>query len=143
MAPGEFHIVVSVWIRNSRGEWLISKRTPNKEYPLLWECTGGSVLAGEDGLTAALREAKEELGVELAIENGKLFKSISRADRSWPDFVDVWIFDCDWPIDRVVLQEGETCDAMWATTDKIHEMLSNGTFLPRDLIPFVDELLGS
>lgn len=30
MAPGEFHNVVNVWIRNQRGEWLISKRAPSK-----------------------------------------------------------------------------------------------------------------
>lgn len=141
MAPNEFHIVVNVWIRNPRGEWLISKRSPNKEYPLLWECTGGSALAGEDSLTAALREAKEELGVELTAEDGRLFKSICRASRGWPDFVDAWVFNCDWPIDHIVLQDGETCDAMWATTEKIHEMLDSGEFLPRNLIPYIDELL--
>ena len=108
----------------------------------MWECTGGSVVAGEDSLTAALREAEEELGVKLAAENGRLFGSFRRAEYSWPEFVDVWVFGCDWPIDRVMLQEGETCDAMWATSEKIREMMDGGAFVPRYLLPYIDELLG-
>lgn len=60
----EYHLVVHIWIKNDNNEWLISKRTPNKHFPLLWECTGGSALAGEESLTAALREVKEELGIK-------------------------------------------------------------------------------
>ena len=51
----EYHLVVHIWIKNDNNEWLISKRTPNKHFPLLWECTGGSALAGEESLTADLR----------------------------------------------------------------------------------------
>ena len=65
MKSGEYHIVVNVWIRNSKGEWLISKRTPNKHFPLLWEPTGGSAVSGESSFDAAIRETREELGVEL------------------------------------------------------------------------------
>lgn len=31
-----YHLCVHVWIKNDKGEWLISKRTPNKSFPLLW-----------------------------------------------------------------------------------------------------------
>lgn len=31
----------------------------------MWECVGGSVIKGEDSLQGALREAKEEVGVDL------------------------------------------------------------------------------
>lgn len=55
----EYHLVVHIWIKNKSGEWLISKRAPNKFYPLLWECTGGSALAGESSLDAALRRLRK------------------------------------------------------------------------------------
>jgi 8-oxo-dGTP pyrophosphatase MutT (NUDIX family) len=141
MAPDEFHIVVNVWIKNSRGEYLISKRSPGKPYALLWECTGGSAVAGEDSLTAAIREAKEELGVELDTNKGTLIRSFCRAEPGWSDFVDVWLFSCEWPIERVVLQEGETCSAMWVTREKILDMLDRGEFLSRELLPYIDELM--
>ena len=38
---GYYHLVVSVWIQNDCGEYLLSRRHPNKQYPLCWECTGG------------------------------------------------------------------------------------------------------
>ena len=37
---GCYHLVVSVWIINNRGEYLLSQRHPDKPYPLRWECTG-------------------------------------------------------------------------------------------------------
>lgn len=103
MKSGEYHIVVNVWIRNSKGEWLISKRTPNKHFPLLWEPTGGSAVSGESSFDAAIRETREELGVELDPEKGKLFASATRQAKKFPDFLDVWVFEHDCSIDSVVL----------------------------------------
>lgn len=54
----EYHLVISAWIVNSKGQYLLSQRHPNKIYPFFWECTGGSVLASEDSLHGALREVK-------------------------------------------------------------------------------------
>lgn len=135
----EYHLVVHVWIRNSDGEWLISKRTPNKHLPLFWECTGGSVLAGEDSLTGALREVKEELGISLDKDKGSLYKSLKRA--VYQDFCDVWIFEHDCDIKDIVLQEGETCDAMWASSDEILKLIDDGKFIPLDNMQYVFELL--
>ena len=34
-----YHLVVHVWIRNSKGQYLISQRSANRPtYPLMWEC---------------------------------------------------------------------------------------------------------
>jgi 8-oxo-dGTP pyrophosphatase MutT (NUDIX family) len=143
MESGGFHLVVDIWMRNPRGEWLISKRTPNKNFPLMWETTGGSAVAGEDSLTAALREVKEELGVDLNPSDGRLFRSIRRYDCEWPDFVDIWVFACNAPIESIVFQPEETCDAMWATKEQIYALLDRGEFIPRDVIPCIDELLES
>lgn len=117
----EYHLVVHIWIKNKSGEWLISKRAPNKFYPLLWECTGGSALAGESSLDAALREVKEELGIDLPRGSGCLFKSFKRT--VYQDFCDVYVFDYDCSIDDLTFQENETCDAMWASSKEIHRMI--------------------
>ncbi len=39
----------------------------------MWECVGGSVVKGEDSMQGAIREAKEEVGVELNPEKDKSF----------------------------------------------------------------------
>lgn len=126
MRDGDYHLVVHVWIQNSAGEYLISKRTPNKLYPNLWECTGGSAVAGDTSLMAALREVKEELGIDLDPLGGAL---ILRETRS-PDHADIWLFRQEAELRDVVFQEGETCDAKWATKDDIREMLKTGEFVP-------------
>ena len=65
MPENGYHLVVHVWIRNSEGKYLMTKRSANKKtFPLTWECVGGSVLQGEDSFTAALREVREEVGEE-------------------------------------------------------------------------------
>ena len=57
---GLYHLSVSVWIVNQQGQYLLSQRHPKKQYPLYWECTGGSVLSGETSLQGAIREVKED-----------------------------------------------------------------------------------
>ncbi|MBR5797799.1 MAG: NUDIX domain-containing protein, partial [Clostridia bacterium] len=59
LPTGDYHLVVLVLLQNDQGECLITRRAPNKGYPNMWEFTGGSALAGDDSLHAALREAKE------------------------------------------------------------------------------------
>ena len=45
MQPGDYHLIVFVWIFNSRGQLLLTKRSPEKEsYPNLWETTGGAAI---------------------------------------------------------------------------------------------------
>jgi 8-oxo-dGTP pyrophosphatase MutT (NUDIX family) len=36
----------------------------------MWECVGGSVVKGEESLQGAIREVKEEVGVDLELSNG-------------------------------------------------------------------------
>ena len=70
---GFYHLVVHVWIRNCKGEYLISQRAADRPtYPLMWECVGGSVIKGETSLEGAVREVKEEVGLDLEEQAGRL-----------------------------------------------------------------------
>lgn len=135
MKIGEYHLVVHVWIQNSLGEYLITKRAPNKGFPNMWETTGGSALQGDDSLTAALREVKEETGLTLDPENGKCILSYRRSDT----FTDVWLFTQDFDLEKVVLQEGETTDKMKADKHKIRSLEKEGAFVP---FRYLSKILG-
>ena len=126
LARGDYHLVVHIWIQNQKGEYLITKRSPNKGFPNMWECTGGSALAGDDSLSAALREVREETGLELRPENGR--RVITR--RASDHFSDIWLFRQDFDLRDVKLLEGETCDVMYADRDCILSLLTSGKFVP-------------
>ena len=130
LQPGDYHMVVHVWLRNSKGQFLITKRSPNKGFPNMWECTGGSALAGDDSLSAAMREVKEETGLTLLAENGSVILSGIGSDY----FYDIWLFEQDFDLADVVLLEGETCDAKYATGEEILQMQKEGLFVPYEYL---------
>ena len=130
MPKGDYHLVVHIWLMNSRGEFLLTKRAPNKGFAGMWECTGGSALAGDDSLTAALREMKEETGLTLDPQKGEVMLYHGCAD----NFCDIWLFREDHLLSEVVLQPGETVDAMYATRDEIYRMYNSGELVPFDYL---------
>ncbi len=59
--------LIRIFVFNSKGELLIQKRSRSVNAPGLWDqSVGGHVDEGEDYLTAAMREMKEEIGIETA-----------------------------------------------------------------------------
>ena len=126
MRAGDYHLTVHVWMRNSRGEFLLTKRSPNKGYPNKWETTGGSAIAGDDSLAAALREVREETGFCLKPEHGKCIYQL-KADNN---FADIWLFQQDFDLKDAVLLEGETCDIRYATVEEILELDTEGHLVP-------------
>ena len=60
---GDLHRSVHVWILNNQQQLLVQKRSETKTaYPGKWDISAaGQVDAGEEVLTSALRETKEEL----------------------------------------------------------------------------------
>lgn len=134
---GFYTLSVSVWLTNGRGEYLLSKRHPAKKFPNFWECTGGGVLAGEDSLTAGVREVREELGIVLAPEEGRLVYRTRRDD--FQDFYDVWLFRRDAPLSSLVLQPEEVTAARWASREEIRQLRAAGELHP--LLDYIDGVI--
>lgn len=78
---GDWHQSVHVWIINSKGELLIQKRSPNKpNSPNLWDISvGGHILAGDKPIDSALKEIKEEIGLEVGEKDLKYLFSVKRS----------------------------------------------------------------
>ncbi len=134
LPEGDYHLTVHVWMLNSLGEFLLTKRSPNKGFPNMWESTGGSALAGDDSLTAALREVREETGLTLQPNSGACLIRKRHDDH----FTDVWLFRQDFSLDDVVLLEGETCAVMYADRAKLLELNKDGLLVP---YTYLDQLL--
>lgn len=134
---GYYHLVVSVWIVNEQGQYLISQRHPDKSYPLLWECTGGSVLAGENSLDSAIREVKEELGIALNPADGQIIYQTCRENTQ--DFYDVWLFRADIDISKVILQETEVVGVRLVNRDSLLDMYQKGELHP--LLDYIEQIM--
>ena len=129
-----YHLVVHVWIKNDKGEYLISQRSETKKsYPLLWECVGGSVIKGEDSLNGAIREVKEEVGIDLTECDGKLVFSEVRDIRNgekFNDIMDVWLFEYNGEVDLKNATTDEVNQVEWVKKEKIKEMFDSKELVP-------------
>ena len=129
---GEYHIVVTGIIFNSKYEILISKRASWKKYGGLWECNGGSILAGETSLEGILRELKEELGISFTEKDAIFLKEVKR-DKKVPDFKDLWIFQKNIPINEITFPDGEAAEAKLVTIEQFINMYNN-----KEIVPTID-----
>lgn len=125
---GEYHLIVHIWIKNSNNEFLVQQRSEFVKNPLIWSTTGGSAIAGEDSKTAALREVKEELGIDLSKENGFLFDVDIYEEDNQKYISDTYLYFIDLDIDKVKLQQEEVKQVKYLKMDKIKEMMKNGDF---------------
>lgn len=71
---GIFHPSIHVWLYTKKGEILIQQRAKNKDtHPGLWDVSvAGHIGAGEDVTESAIREVKEEIGLD--ITENQLYK---------------------------------------------------------------------
>lgn len=131
---GLYHLVVSIWIVNSQGQYLMSQRHSSKPYPEYWECTGGSVIAGESSIQGAVREVNEELGLSLDTDTAQIIYQTRRDDCQ--DFYDVWRFQSDAPVISLKLQSSEVIAAKWMDQAMIYELQRKEKLHP--LINYLD-----
>lgn len=122
---GEYYVCCEIWVMNSKGEFLTTKRHPDKKSGNMWEFSGGGTLAGETTLQSAVRELFEETGIRTDAEELKLIGTYAHKNY----FMDIFAVGRDLPIEDIVLQEGETVEAKWATPEEIQRMIDSGEFV--------------
>ena len=85
------HRAVHVLLFNARGELFLQKRSMTKDtFPGAWDSSAsGHLDTGEDYDTCAVREVREELGLELARVPQRLFK-IDACAETGQEFV--WVY---------------------------------------------------
>jgi isopentenyldiphosphate isomerase len=127
MGPGDYHLVVHIWIRNSAGEYLIQRRQLTKPYlPGMWDCAvAGAAQAGDDSRGAALREIREEIGLDLPPDSLRLLATLD-FDRG---FDDIWYAELDVDAPSLTLQEEEVMAVRWASGEEIRSLAAQGEFV--------------
>lgn len=135
MSENDYHIVIHVWIVNDRGEFLIQKRQPWKEgWPDMWDgSVAGSAVLGDTSLDAAIRETKEELGIDLDMSFGEILFTVKGPSR----FDDIWFVRQNVDIGDLKLQYEEVADAKWVSEKEIKQMIHDGEFIAFN---YIDDL---
>ena len=115
---GVYHLVCEILVRHTDGTYLLMKRDPTKPlFPNMWEATaGGSALKGESPVEGAMRELREETGIEA--------ETLEKLDWSLGKTCIHCRYLCvtNCAKDSIKLQEGETCDYRWVSAEEVLAM---------------------
>ncbi|MEC9484902.1 MAG: NUDIX domain-containing protein [Candidatus Izemoplasma sp.] len=126
---GEYHLVVHVWIRNKDGEYLIQQRNKTTDLiPNQWGCTSGAVIQNETSIDGALREVKEEIGLNLTPEDLTRIKRYVIDHPKSNYITDVYLVEKDVRLSSLQLDHHEVKAVTYKTLDQIETMVIENTF---------------
>ncbi|MBQ6282953.1 MAG: NUDIX domain-containing protein [Bacilli bacterium] len=118
-------------IKNENGEVLLQRRQGTKLWPGYLALPAGHIDEGENAYEAAIREAKEELGIEIQVEDIIDTFVANRKNKSLPPYYDVY-FEISKYLGEIRIAEPEKCsELVW----------SNPANLPEDMIDFEKEAM--
>lgn len=100
---------------------LITQRAANKKAGGLREFVGGGVFAGETTAQAAVREVKEEVGIN--ITEAELSYLLEYKNKNY--FMDIYTVNKDVDIDDITLNEKETANAKFVTKEELQNMIES------------------
>lgn len=118
----EFYVCCEVWIVNSKNQMLVTQRHPDKKAGGQWEFTGGGVLAGETTRLAAVREVKEELGLDIDETDLELLEVYKHKNY----FMDIYVVRKDLQEEEITLDKNEVVDWTWLSENEIEQLIEAG-----------------
>ena len=143
LRPGQYHLVVHIWVSDSRGRLLIQQRSREKAvWPEAWDVSAaGGVDAGETSRQAAEREFREELGVALDLTGVRPSCTVN-FDGGFDDF---FLVERDLGLEELTLQKEEVARARWAELPEILDMVDRGEFIdyPKSFLAFLFDMRGT
>jgi len=138
---GKYHIVCEIAVIDSMGRILLTKRHPDKPYPLYWECSGGSAVAGETPIDSAVRELFEETGIKTVKEELAELGVIYGEHTIYFNY----LLRRDIELSSLILQPEEVVDAKLADKAEYERMVREKSIVPLVVDRFcelgVDKLL--
>lgn len=127
---GKYINIVIVFIENSEGKFLIQKTS--KEKGSVFATTGGLVKSGSSPDRTIVEEIKEELGINVNINELKLIKT----DKRGHSFLDTYYLKKDIDIKDITVQESEVKYVSWLSKEEILKLIENNEFREGNIIPF-------
>ena len=119
--PGEYGLVVCVWVYDGKGNVLLTRRAKGKSFAGTWENSGGAAKAGETSRQAIVRELFEETGIKAEEDEFELIGS----DRDRNTHYDFYCIKRTTPLTQIVLLPGETDGVQWASMEQVRKMVKS------------------
>jgi isopentenyldiphosphate isomerase len=135
-AKGLFHQTVHVWFYTSDKKVLLQKRASVKKvFPNRWDVSvAGHIAAGEKIALTAIRETKEEIGID--IQENELTKIGLRKDEIVHpngildnEFKHIFICKLTTPLSQLTMQEGEVDDLQLFDISILKDTTKHGSFM--------------
>lgn len=125
---GNFHRTAHVWIINDKNELLLQKRSSMKKtHPNCWDISGaGHIRSGEQVLSGAVRELKEELGV--TIEEKELnFIDVIKSTKNPKnmEFAYVFLIKQNKDINEYVFEDLKVSEVKYVHFEKLEQMVKD------------------
>ena len=123
---GDFHRTAHVWIINEKNELLLQKRSANKKsHPNCWDISGaGHIKAGEIVIDGAIRELKEELGVEAEEKDLQYIATIkSTKNPKNMEFAYVYLLRCNKKIEEYTFEDDEVSEVKYVLYKDLEKMV--------------------
>ncbi len=136
LSEGEYMLYVLVLIeRGSDHRFLITRRALTKKWAAgAWEISGGAARAGEDSFPAAMREVREETGLDIsdapAAQQRPIY-SYRNEDPARGDnyFVDIYHVCREFSDREITIERSEAIDYRMATIEEIRALHASDAFL--------------
>lgn len=123
---GLWHRTSGIWVINSLSQILCQKRSLLKDTkPGMWEAFfGGHLAPQQDYLLNALCETKEELGIDIAVENLIPYKVFKSDKLTHKEFQHVFGLMIDKRIEDFRFEKDEIDMLLWKDWDEIFNILT-------------------
>ena len=121
------HKEICVFVSNDNNQVLLQKRSANKRmFPNKWTLLTGHVELGESFEEAGLREIKEEIGMDVSLNNLHLFaRRIFTKEDSNPDVTYFFYTKCNLSETDFIIQQEELSEVKWYSIDEVINMIRN------------------
>jgi isopentenyldiphosphate isomerase len=115
--------VAALWVTNSKNEILMAQRVfTKKHHPGKWgPAVAGTVDEGETYLSNIIKEAKEEIGIDITESDLVLGPKTNTLDKKYRHFTQWFFYTTDRSIDEFKYDETEVANVKWFTKERIQE----------------------
>ena len=133
--PGNYYLCIHAYIVTRDGRFIIQRRSMEKKYfPGIWDITCGAADSGEDSYTAAVREVKEELGID--VSNCKYH--LVGKNIYFDCLNDIYFFYTDFSVDDCVPDSAEVMEVKAVDARDLLSLIEDSSFKSEEYLKIIN-----